>query len=113
MPTNSLEPIPLRVYTIKFNDEADYRMGLELLPNARIAAAGLHSEAALRIDVHNWYDDDAYRIVLDASCDAGMTVLKILTTLLDYEIDPNRFEIKPATASELKLVNNWKQSKLD
>ena len=98
-----------KIYTIEFKHAAAYCVGKELLVNARIAACGLHSDTSLRIDVHNWHDDDGLRLLIDASEDPGQTVLRIFSSLLDHELGEGSYVINPASRKEINKIDSWKR----
>ena len=101
--------MPSNVYTIEFTNAPDYMVGKELLVNARIAACGLHADSSLRIDVHNWHDEDGLRLLIDASSAPGQTVLRIFSSLLDHEIGDGSYAVKPASLEEVEKVDSWKR----
>tara|TARA_A100001391_G_scaffold195169_2_gene172175 strand:+ start:146 stop:466 length:321 start_codon:yes stop_codon:yes gene_type:complete len=98
-----------KVYVIEFKNTPQYEEGKELLVNARIAASGLYSDSSLRIDVHNWHDDDGLRLLIDASEAPGQTVLRIFSSLLDHELGEGGFIVKPASLEEINKVDSWKR----
>jgi len=101
--------MPSNVFTVEFTNEPDYKEGKELLIIARIAACGLYSDTSLRIDVHNWHDDNGLRLVIDASEAPGQTVLRIFSSLLDHELGEGSYTVKPASLDEIRKVDSWKR----
>jgi len=101
--------MPSKIYTIEFKRAPDYWVGKELLVNARIAACGLYADTSLRLDVHNWHDDEGLRLLIDASEAPGQTVLRIFSSLLDHEIGDGSYEMNPAIREEIEKVDSWKR----
>jgi len=101
------------LYAIYFASGEDFERAREVVVTARIATTGLHSEAALRLEVFNWHDEELLRLVIDAGSKAGRTMLRILTALLDYEIGVERFVVCPSSQhgspGEPDLVKRWKR----
>ena len=101
-----------RVYTVQFLDAEEFRSAHELTAQARLAATGLHSESDLRIEAQSWHDEKLRRVLIDATSPAGMSVLRILSALLDHEIGPDRYRVDPASTADRTLIDQWKRGEL-
>ena len=97
------------VYTIELINDADFVEAQELLTCARIAACGLHSDSSLRIDAHNWHDESARSLLIDASTGPGQTVLRIFSSLLDHELGADRYSLMPTSKAQVQKVDSWKR----
>lgn len=97
------------LYAVYFASPGDFTRARELIITARIATSGLHSEAALRLEVFNWHDENLLRLVIDAGSKAGRTMLRILTALLDYELGAHRYMVCAAPPGEAEKVERWKR----
>ena len=97
------------LYAVYFASTGDFMRARELVITARIATAGLHSEAALRLEVFNWHDEELLRLVIDAGSKAGRTMVRILTALLDYELGAHKYTICAAPPQEAEKIERWKR----
>ena len=110
-------PLPLEytymtttLYAVYFSGPDDYDDAVEQLAIARIATTALHSCVSMQLEAHSWLDPKLYRLFIDASTDAGRTLVKILTSFLNHHVGSDHFTVCAAFPEDVSKAAQWKQN---
>ncbi len=98
-----------KVSAVYFSGPDDFHIALNQLVIARVATAALHSKVEMRTEVFTWHDEDAYLVHIDTTEDAGRTLCRILTALLEYHIGNENYTVCPAMEEEIRKIAKWKE----
>jgi hypothetical protein len=86
------------VYRFAFTDDAQLDQAEMTLHLSIFAVEGLFGAARVRLDFSYFVDDEKRIILVDATNDVGMTLVRIFTSFLLREFGEYSFHVRPVQA---------------